>query len=105
MRKHLLESQNQKAKHRDWRECLLVVSQGEFRMYGVPSENHGENRLHMLKSGGSSFVNLADSLSKNFMDTSPALSHKSNHSVQYPTYVCITANISSIGLYTTDWHS
>lgn len=68
MRKHLLESKNQKAKHRDWRECLLVVRQGEFKMYGIPGEtNEGatsSSRLHMLKSGPSSFVNLADTLTK-----------------------------------------
>lgn len=78
MRKHLLESKNQKAKHREWRECLLVVSQGEFKMFGLPGDTHhnesilsssNSGRLNMLKSGGSSFVNLADSLSKSLLDS------------------------------------
>jgi hypothetical protein len=36
MRKHLLENANQKARHREWRECLLEVgAEGELRMYAL----------------------------------------------------------------------
>jgi hypothetical protein len=37
VRKHLLENATQKAKHRDWRECYLVVADGEMKMYAVGS--------------------------------------------------------------------
>ncbi|ORZ18151.1 hypothetical protein BCR42DRAFT_413256 [Absidia repens] len=35
VRKHLLENATQKAKHRDWRECYLVVGDGELKMYAM----------------------------------------------------------------------
>lgn len=36
MRKHLLETASQKAKHREWRECYLEVGQeGELKMYAL----------------------------------------------------------------------
>ncbi len=33
VRKHLLESKNQKAKHRDWKECFMVIERSQLRMY------------------------------------------------------------------------
>lgn len=70
MRKHLLESANQKAKHREWRECLLVVGQGELKMYGLQLEensyaNASSTRKNMIRASSASFANLADSLAKN----------------------------------------
>lgn len=36
MRKHLLETATQKAKHREWRECYLEVGEeGELKMYAL----------------------------------------------------------------------
>lgn len=72
MRKHLLESANQKAKHREWRECLLVVGQGELKMYGLQSDesnnysNASAARRNMIRASSASFANLADSLTKNY---------------------------------------
>lgn len=67
MRKHLLESANQKAKHREWRECLLVVGQGELKMYGLQSDTHDSSaRKNMIRASSASFANLADSLTKNY---------------------------------------
>ena len=64
MRKHLLESANQKAKHREWRECLLVVGQGELKMYGLQSDNDGNStvgrRNNVMRASSASFANLAD---------------------------------------------
>ncbi|KAK4520976.1 60S ribosomal protein L26A [Mucor velutinosus] len=75
MRKHLLESANQKAKHREWRECLLVVGQGELKMYGLQSENANDSnsiassgKRHVLRASSASFANLADTLSKNYQN-------------------------------------
>lgn len=74
MRKHLLESANQKAKHREWRECLLVVGQGELKMYGLQSENASDSnsissgRRNVLRASSASFANLADTLSKNYQN-------------------------------------
>lgn len=73
MRKHLLESKNQKAKHREWRECLLIVGQGELKMYGLQSESTSENtssaRRNMLRASTASFANLADTLSKSYQSS------------------------------------
>ncbi|KAI7874868.1 hypothetical protein K492DRAFT_174061 [Lichtheimia hyalospora FSU 10163] len=37
VRKHLLERAGQKARHRDWRECFLVVDRAEIRTYRIDS--------------------------------------------------------------------
>lgn len=80
MRKHLLETGNQKAKHREWRECLLVVGQGELKMYGLQSDSNDSSsnsaRKNLIRASSTSFANLADSLiTKNY---SPSL-HSSFH--------------------------
>lgn len=31
--KHLLESKSQKAKHRDWKECFMIIERSQLRMY------------------------------------------------------------------------
>ncbi|GAA5804889.1 hypothetical protein HPULCUR_010398 [Helicostylum pulchrum] len=67
MRKHLLESANQKAKHREWKECLLVVGQGELKMYGLQSDgNESSRKSNMIRASNTSFANLADSLTKSY---------------------------------------
>ncbi|KAI9284366.1 hypothetical protein BC943DRAFT_326198 [Umbelopsis sp. AD052] len=62
MRKHLLESGDQKAKNRDWKECMIVVTRGELQVFSV-SPNGGEvnHRRSMLRASSASLVNLADS--------------------------------------------
>ncbi|KAI8142534.1 hypothetical protein BJV82DRAFT_615215 [Fennellomyces sp. T-0311] len=63
MRKHLLENATQKARHREWKECFLVVTEGELKMYALQSSGDVERRT-MLRASSASFANLADSLSK-----------------------------------------
>ncbi|KAG2217575.1 hypothetical protein INT45_004928 [Circinella minor] len=72
MRKHLLENATHKARHRDWKECLLVVTEGELKMYALQSSNNNGDmdRRNMLRSSSASFANLADSLSKTTSPTS-----------------------------------
>ncbi|KAI8888139.1 hypothetical protein K501DRAFT_210989 [Backusella circina FSU 941] len=65
MRKHLLISANQKAKHREWRECLLIVGEGELKMYGLQSNNGlapDTNKKGYLRASSASLSNVADSL-------------------------------------------
>ncbi|KAI8994801.1 hypothetical protein BDB01DRAFT_774119 [Pilobolus umbonatus] len=46
MRKHLLESSSQKAKHRDWKECFVEVGhEGELRMYSLQGTSTNERSL------------------------------------------------------------
>ncbi|OBZ88605.1 PH and SEC7 domain-containing protein C11E3.11c [Choanephora cucurbitarum] len=49
VRKHLLETANQKAKHREWKECFVEVGHtGELRMYALQdggSEGHSNRSL------------------------------------------------------------
>ncbi|KAG0183590.1 hypothetical protein DFQ28_002963 [Apophysomyces sp. BC1034] len=65
VRKHLLENANQKAKHREWREIFLVVSQGELKMYALQGSSSDTERRSMLRASSASLANLADSFTKN----------------------------------------
>ncbi|KAI8389288.1 hypothetical protein BD560DRAFT_430263 [Blakeslea trispora] len=47
IRKHLLEKTNQKAKHRDWRECFMVIERSQLRMYKL-DYSHNEPRKRSL---------------------------------------------------------
>ena len=63
VRKHLLERAGQKAKHRDWKECFLVVDRGEIRMYKLDSGPSDQRTKSMARSSIMiSRVNLADAL-------------------------------------------
>ncbi|KAI8331249.1 hypothetical protein BC941DRAFT_505963 [Chlamydoabsidia padenii] len=75
MRKHLLENATHKAKHRDWRECLLVVADGELKMYAIQGGHYAAghhpvnnklssdmNRRSLLRSSGIGFTSMAESL-------------------------------------------
>jgi hypothetical protein len=65
MRKHLLESANQKAKHREWKECLLVVGQGELKIYGLQSDNNMEsNKRNLLRASTAGFANITETFTK-----------------------------------------
>ncbi|KAI9268770.1 hypothetical protein BY458DRAFT_511027 [Sporodiniella umbellata] len=59
MRKHLLDCANQKAKRREWRECVLVVSQGQLKMYDATRENPEPTLLSKA-----SFATLSDTFSR-----------------------------------------
>lgn len=49
MRKHLLENATQKARHREWRECLLEVNgEGELRMYALADKRHSSATLDVF---------------------------------------------------------
>ncbi|KAI9333742.1 hypothetical protein BD770DRAFT_416183 [Pilaira anomala] len=45
-RKHLLESSTQKAKHRDWKDCFMIIERSQLRMY----------KLECSSNSNSSFV-------------------------------------------------
>ncbi|KAG2212665.1 hypothetical protein INT47_000642 [Mucor saturninus] len=42
-RKHLLESKTQKAKHRDWKECFMVIERSQLRMYKLDTTATSES--------------------------------------------------------------
>ncbi|OBZ90732.1 PH and SEC7 domain-containing protein C11E3.11c [Choanephora cucurbitarum] len=83
MRKHLLESPNQKAKHREWKECLLIVTQGQLKMYGMQSDGGNDSafsgKYNMLRSGSASFANLADTLTRTTTNGSQSYGGASQH--------------------------
>lgn len=62
VRKHLLENGSQRAKHREWKECFLVVSNGELKMYTMHGSVSEERRSVLRVSSVSNFATLADSL-------------------------------------------
>lgn len=39
VRKHLLEKTNQKAKHRDWKDCFMVIERSQLRMYKLDNSS------------------------------------------------------------------
>ncbi|KAI7877491.1 hypothetical protein K492DRAFT_171645 [Lichtheimia hyalospora FSU 10163] len=63
-RKHLLENANQKAKHREWKDCFLVVGSGEFKMYSMQGSVGEERRSLLRMSSVNTFATLADSLNR-----------------------------------------
>ncbi|KAI8332599.1 hypothetical protein BC941DRAFT_402253 [Chlamydoabsidia padenii] len=80
VRKHLLENATQKAKHRDWRECFLVVGDGELKMYAIQGGGTTSNgyqqasnkvgssdtdRRSLLRSSGIGFTATTDSFNGN----------------------------------------
>ncbi|KAI8087116.1 hypothetical protein BDF21DRAFT_413756 [Thamnidium elegans] len=99
MRKHLLESANQKAKHREWKECLLVVGQGELKMYGLQSDvNDSSRKNNMIRASGASFANLADSLTKSYASTTNLNSLLSEVSPNNGRWAAYSQPIGSIEL-------
>ncbi|KAF7731518.1 hypothetical protein EC973_009282 [Apophysomyces ossiformis] len=64
MRKHLLERANQRAKHREWKECFVVVDRGEVRMYRLDHGSGETNRKSMIRS---SIMLSRVSLAENFL--------------------------------------
>lgn len=52
VRKHLLEKTNQKAKHRDWRDCFMVIERDQLRMYKLDATscNNSTNKRHTLRN-------------------------------------------------------
>jgi hypothetical protein len=56
VRKHLLEKANQKAKHRDWKDCFMVIERSQLRMYKLDAHN----KRRMLKEvGGGDWMSQA----------------------------------------------
>jgi hypothetical protein len=59
LRKHLLESASQKAKHREWKECFLEVgSHGELRMYSLQNNPNEDRRTGFRHSN--LYLDLSD---------------------------------------------
>ncbi|KAI9483259.1 MAG: hypothetical protein EXX96DRAFT_499255 [Benjaminiella poitrasii] len=88
MRKRLLAKANQKSKHREWRECLLVVGYGQLNMYGLvisSSENSASDtpsrKSIIMRAHNASFTSLADTISKNhpFNNPSSSLSQRKDY--------------------------
>lgn len=44
-RKHLLENKDQKAKHRDWKVCFMVIEGSQLRVYKLDSTSCGRRSL------------------------------------------------------------
>ncbi|OAD05329.1 hypothetical protein MUCCIDRAFT_123725, partial [Mucor lusitanicus CBS 277.49] len=42
VRKHLLEKTAQKAKHRDWKDCFMVIERSQLRMYKLDNSSTAE---------------------------------------------------------------
>ncbi|CAO3632700.1 unnamed protein product [Mucor hiemalis] len=43
-RKHLLEKTNQKAKHRDWKDCYMVIERSQLRMYKLSNKRSSDTQ-------------------------------------------------------------
>ncbi|KAF1799806.1 hypothetical protein FB192DRAFT_1286040 [Mucor lusitanicus] len=60
MRKHLLENANQKARHREWRECYLEVQDGELRMYALQPSQSQLGDKSLFRHSSAAHFNLTD---------------------------------------------
>ncbi|KAI8968939.1 hypothetical protein BDF20DRAFT_892384 [Mycotypha africana] len=49
VRKHLMEKANQKAKHRDWKECFMVIERSQLRMYKLENASLTTSRHHLRR--------------------------------------------------------
>lgn len=101
VRKHLLETSGQKSKHREWKECFVVVGQGELKMYasqgssnssnGTNSNNssnntshHGDERRSLLRASSiNNFAALAESLSNRSSIMAGTVSHTSSSNISF----------------------
>ncbi|KAG0174832.1 hypothetical protein DFQ30_002455 [Apophysomyces sp. BC1015] len=68
VRKHLLERADHKAKHREWKECFIVVDRGEIRMYKLDHSPTEQNRKSMIRS---SIMLSRVSLAESFLQEDP----------------------------------
>ncbi|RCH83732.1 hypothetical protein CU098_004211 [Rhizopus stolonifer] len=48
VRKHLLEKAHQKAKHRDWKDCFMVIERSQLKMYKLDSTSEQRKR-HLIR--------------------------------------------------------
>ncbi|CEP17586.1 hypothetical protein [Parasitella parasitica] len=66
VRKHLLEKTNQKAKHRDWKDCFMVIERSQLRMYKLDnsSEPRTTKRSIIRNTLMSKTASLSDSASQ-----------------------------------------
>ncbi|KAI8646634.1 hypothetical protein BD408DRAFT_428631 [Parasitella parasitica] len=66
VRKHLLEKTNQKAKHRDWKDCFMVIERNQLRMYKLDnsSEPRTTKRSIIRNTLMSKTASLSDSASQ-----------------------------------------
>ncbi|KAI9363214.1 hypothetical protein BD770DRAFT_381009 [Pilaira anomala] len=64
-RKHLLEKTNQKAKHRDWKDCFMVIERTQLRMYKLDSTSCTKRTRssHNILSDAASQVSEASDIS------------------------------------------
>ena len=100
MRKHLLENATHKARHREWKECFLVVTEGELKMYALQASSDMERRT-MLRASSASFANLADSLSKQNMPASTSFGGTAPNKWAVSSYVhCVIKREKLIVLVT-----
>ncbi|KAI7889408.1 uncharacterized protein EV154DRAFT_553049 [Mucor mucedo] len=49
VRKHMLERTGQKAKHRDWRDCFMVIERSQLRMYKLDT-NSSTTKRHTIRT-------------------------------------------------------
>ncbi|OZJ02255.1 hypothetical protein BZG36_05033 [Bifiguratus adelaidae] len=68
VRKHLLEGAGVKAKHREWKECYLVVDQGSLKMFALDTGmREAGNRRSILRSHTASSLTSTGKLSSGMM--------------------------------------
>ncbi|GAN08886.1 conserved hypothetical protein [Mucor ambiguus] len=75
VRKHLLEKTNQKAKHRDWKDCFMVIERSQLRMYKLDNSSVTEPRTITKRS---LIRNTLLSKSSNLSDSASQLSDSSS---------------------------
>jgi hypothetical protein len=65
VRKHLLEKAHQKAKHRDWKDCFMVIERSQLRMYKLDQSSEHRKRNIIRNTILTKSASLSDSASQN----------------------------------------
>lgn len=66
VRKHMLEKTGQKAKHRDWRDCFMVIERSQLRMYKLDTNSSPKRhtiRSTIMSRSNSTFSDTASQMS------------------------------------------
>lgn len=72
IRKHLLEKVNQKAKHRDWKDCFMVIERSQLRMYKLDQSSDYCKRNIIRNTILTKNSSLSDNSSQNSESSSSA---------------------------------
>lgn len=98
VRKHLLEKTNQKAKHRDWKDCFMVIERSQLRMYKLDSSSTEPRNTTTTTTKRSLIRNTLMAKSSSLSDSSSQVSDSSSEVVGGGDWMANAQLLGSIDL-------